>query len=203
MTVLVICCFNDNKGWRYRNDYFIPHCWGKDGCVNMGYQFTTFSKKKSLHYKPLSNWIIKIHEPKTLSWRSWRNGSSRFWWTLWLVAESTSATVCSQTTSWHGRANQQQKRQLHQRLGTVREVQLLSGEQSWSWGAAARPGETPPISTWLRSGSASSSSFGELLEWILPISSKALAKESRSAVSWWRASHRFRMTAEGLCCLEK
>lgn len=53
------------------------------------------------------------------------------------------------------------------------------------------------------SGSGSSTSFGELLEWIFPISSRALARESRSVASWCRASHRLRMTAEGLCCLAK
>lgn len=60
-----------------------------------------------------------------------------------------------------------------------------------------------PACMWLKSDSGSSWSLGELLEWILPISSRALARESRSAVSWWRASHRLSMTADGLCCFAK
>jgi hypothetical protein len=35
-------------------------------------------------------------------------------------------------------------------------------------------------------------------EWTLPISSRALARESRSPVSWCWASHRLRITADGL-----
>lgn len=54
-----------------------------------------------------------------------------------------------------------------------------------------------------KSDFGSSGVFTGLLEWILPISSSALASESRSLLSWCCASHRFRITAEGLCCLAK
>ena len=39
---------------------------------------------------------------------------------------------------------------------------------------------------------------GGLRAWVRLISSRALARESRSAESWCRASHRLRMTADGL-----
>lgn len=56
---------------------------------------------------------------------------------------------------------------------------------------------------WLKSGSVPPGLWAEPLEWILLISSRALASESRSPPAWCRASHRLRMTPDGLRCLAK
>lgn len=181
------------------------------GCLHaLSWKWMYNSKQRTKTFRWFSKSSGKAENVRMMGWihSRYRLTSTCCDWSACLAA----CTVYSQTPSWPPSTLPTVccpwlavclLRYMFVSFQSLSQPAYSEAESSALWLVSFPVPHMSPACMCFKSDSGSSSSLGDVLEWILLISSRALARESRSAVSWWRASQRLSITADGLCCFAK